>query len=189
MPLRLEKLRASILGLVLLFCTPVILMSQESTKDVTYPRRYYLGSQANPKDDVRPKTGAQYYLGSADELLMKVNIWGFVRNPGQYLVPTDTDLISLISFSGGPIEDAKMKNIKVIRAGGHDGHGKNVKVIKVNVEQYINTGDESLIPALLPDDTIVVSGSTIHFIGKFFDFAAKLAVIAQIYFWVQIANN
>ena len=62
--------------------------------------------------------GARYYLGDQDELLMKVNIWGYVRKPGQYMVPPDTDLISLMSFAGGPIEGAKIKSIKLIRSNG-----------------------------------------------------------------------
>ena len=60
--------------------------------------------------------GAQYYLGDEDELLMKVNIWGFVRKPGQYMIPPNTDLISLMSFAGGPIEQAKIKSIKIVRS-------------------------------------------------------------------------
>lgn len=35
---------------------------------------------------------AQYYLGRKDEVLIKVNVWGFVQKPDQYLVPKDTDL-------------------------------------------------------------------------------------------------
>src|SRR5574341_717354 len=63
----------------------------------------------------RPRA-AQYYLGDQNELLIKVNIWGFVRRPGQYMVPKDTDLISLISFAGGPLEQARVKKVKIIRA-------------------------------------------------------------------------
>jgi protein involved in polysaccharide export with SLBB domain len=145
-------------------------------------------SQEKTNDEILRKTGAQYYLGSEDELLMKVNIWGFVKTPGQYLVPAGTDLISLISFAGGPIQEAKMKNIKLIRARQDNGNGIQKSVINVDVKKYIKTGDDSLIPELLPGDTIVVSGSTIYHLGKFFDFASKLALIAQIYFWVKIAN-
>jgi hypothetical protein len=162
--------------------------------------------------------GAQYYLGQTDELLIKVNIWGFVQKPGQYMVPKDTDLISLISFAGGPLEQAKMKSVKVIRAAasvtgsvspsrGTNGHsnpnefvlssrnggasvdGQPPRVIKVNVKKYLETGRQTLIPELLPGDTIVVPGSTIHFIGKVLDFAAKFAVVAQIYFWVNVADR
>ncbi|MGH7600898.1 MAG: SLBB domain-containing protein, partial [bacterium] len=66
--------------------------------------------------DLGRSRAAQYYLGEQDELLIKVNIWGLVRRPGQYMVPKDTDLISLISFAGGPVEQARMKKIKIIRS-------------------------------------------------------------------------
>jgi protein involved in polysaccharide export with SLBB domain len=38
---------------------------------------------------------------------MQVNIWGFVKNPGRYEVPSSTDLIQLISFAGGPVQYAE----------------------------------------------------------------------------------
>lgn len=168
MLIRYVKLTIFVLSTMLMFCTPLRILSQEDTREKTLR-----------------KSGAQYFLGSEDELLMKVNIWGFVRSPGQYLVPVDTDLISLISFAGGPVEDAKMKTVKVVRAMGHNG--RETTVINVDVRKYIETGDDSLIPELRPGDTIVVSGSTLHFVGKFFEFASRLAVIAQIYFWVKVA--
>ncbi len=167
--------------------------------------------------------GALYYLGEQDELLIKVNIWGFVQKPGQYMVPNGTDLISLISFAGGPREQARLKNIKIIRNRAllasrmepNEGHlamngkfelnagesgdeglqkskdqfGDQRKVIEVNVKKYIDTGDESLIPDLEPGDTVIVEGSAFHFISKAFEFTTKLAVIAQIYFWIYAARR
>jgi hypothetical protein len=169
--------------------------------------------------DVGRSRAAQYYLGEQDELLIKVNIWGLVRRPGQYMVPKDTDLISLISFAGGPMEQARMKKVKVIRAlapaatssgaiiGSTSGElmlanpasrgdaALNApstpaqQVIEVNVKKYLETGQQSLIPELQPGDTIVVSGGTLQFVGKALEFVSKFAVIAQIYFWVDVANN
>jgi len=160
-----------------------------------------------------PYRGAQYYLGAEDELLMKVNIWGFVRKPGQYMVPTDTDLITLISFAGGPIEQAKIKSIKVIRTttppkpatNGHEGtngygnhaapahatEGKSsqAKVLTVNVKEYLKTGDSRLLPPLSPGDTIVVDGTAFNTITRALDFASKLAVLGQIYFWLAVAAD
>jgi len=127
---------------------------------------------------------AQYYIGSEDELLIKVNIWGFVQKPGQYLVPSDTDLISLISYAGGPKEEAKIKSVKVVR-----NRGKGQKVFYVNIKKYLETGDETLIPQLMPGDTIIVSGSTFHWISKFFDFTAKLAVLVNIYYLIVLAGH
>ena len=164
-----------------------------------------------------PYRGAQYFLGDQDELLMRVNIWGFVRKPGQYMVPTDTDLISLISFAGGPIEQAKVKAIKIVRVNeaafnptstNHGAVGgvnqkpvalgaslaekksaETARVLQIDVKEYLKTGDRKLIPALQPGDTIVVEGSAFNTVNKVLDFASKVAVVAQIYFWVTVANN
>jgi len=130
-------------------------------------------------------SAAQYYLGEDDELLVPVNIWGFVRLPGQYFVPNNTDLISLLSFAGGPTEDAKISNIRLIRNDPKQGS----TVWKVDVKKYIETGDERIIPLLRPGDTIIVSGTTFHWISRFFEFVARLATIAQIFYFVAIAQN
>ncbi|MBN2356727.1 SLBB domain-containing protein [candidate division KSB1 bacterium] len=126
------------------------------------------------QDQVRP---AQYFLGSQDQVLMAVNVWGFVHRPGQYMVPYDTDLISLISFAGGPKEEAKIKNIKVVRAAKSD----NPQVIEVDVKKFLSTGQLTDIPVLKPGDTVVVSGSSFHFISRFFDFTIRIAALVQIW--------
>lgn len=182
---------------------------------------HFLFAQSENINSNLKNRGALYYLGDQDELLIKVNIWGFVQKPGQYMVPNGTDLISLISFAGGPREQAKLKSIKVIRnrallasrndpsnrylaMNGRAGvspekleerandsvHlGDGATVIEVDVKKYIKTGDEDLIPDLQPGDTVVIEGSTFHFISKAFEFATKIAVVAQIYFWIYAAKR
>ena len=130
-------------------------------------------------------SAAQYYLGENDEILVPVNIWGFVRLPGQYFVPNNTDLISLLSFAGGPTEDAKISNIRIIRNDPRQGNS----VWRVDVKRFIESGDERIIPILRPGDTIIVSGTTFHWISRFFEFVARLATIAQIFYFVAIAQN
>ncbi len=160
-----------------------------------------------------PYRGAQYYLGDTDELLMKVNIWGFVRKPGQYMVPTDTDLIALMSFAGGPIEEAKIKSIRIVRAinpaaantslvpamngqinqakpdassaRGANDDGTKRKVLTVDVKKFLQTGEASLIPALQPGDTIVVSGNSYNNIRKVLDLVTRVAILGQLYFWLN----
>jgi len=128
---------------------------------------------------------AQYYLGTEDELLVPVNIWGFVAKPGQYMVPNNTDLISLLSFAGGPTEGAKISKILVVRSNPKLGN----TVFKVNVKKYLETGDERLIPVLKPGDNIIVKGTTFHWISRFFEFVSRLATIAQIFYFVAIAQK
>ncbi len=175
--------------------------------------------EAEPPDErppgAIPHRGAQYFLGAADELLMRVNIWGFVRKPGQYMVPTDTDLISLMSFAGGPIEQAKIKSIRIVRTNlaevkttaversanggvnqsrpvivlnGKDGAPPQ-RVIQVNVKNYLATGKPELIPPLMPGDTIIVEGTALNTLNKVLDFASKIAVIGQVYFWISVAQR
>ncbi|MCR4438392.1 MAG: SLBB domain-containing protein [bacterium] len=123
---------------------------------------------------------ARYFLGREDEILMQVNVWGFVRQPGQYMVPYDTDLISLLSYAGGPREEAKIKSVKVIRASS--GEGGAPQVIEVDVKKFLKSADASMIPRLKPGDTVVVSGTTFHFVSKFFEFVWRIALVVQIVF-------
>ncbi len=120
---------------------------------------------------------AQYFLGNQDQVLMAINVWGFVHKPGQYMVPYETDLISLISFAGGPREQAKIKSIKVVRTG----KGKKPEVIKVDVKKFLDDGNMEDIPVLRPGDTVVVSGSSFHFINQFFEFAVRIGALIQVW--------
>jgi polysaccharide biosynthesis/export protein len=128
---------------------------------------------------------AQYYLGSSDELLIPVNIWGFVMKPGQYMVPDNTDLVALLSFAGGPTEEARLTHIRIIRSDPKLG---NV-VYKIDVKRYIETADERLIPNLRPGDTVIVSGTTFHWVNRFFEFVSRLAMLAQIYYLLAISES
>jgi hypothetical protein len=128
---------------------------------------------------------AQYYLGTSDELLIPVNVWGFVQKPGQYMVPDNTDLIALLSFAGGPAENARLSHIRIIR---NDPKTGNV-VYKIDVKRFIDTADERLIPNLRPGDTVIVDGTTFHWINRFFEFVSRLAIIAQIYYLIAISES
>ncbi len=121
---------------------------------------------------------SQYVLGNSDEVLMPVNVWGFVGKPGQYMVPYKTDLVSLLSYAGGPLEEAKIKSIRVVRSGKS---GEEGQVIEVNVKEFIEKGSSELIPVLEPGDTIVVSGTTFNFVRNSLQFVVQVAALAQIY--------
>jgi hypothetical protein len=128
---------------------------------------------------------SQYYLGREDELLIPVNVWGFVKNPGQYMVPNNTDLIALLSYAGGPNENAKISTIKIVRSDPKRGS----QVWKVDVKKYLDTADSRLIPPLKPGDTIIVKGTTFYFVSKFFEFVSRIAIFAQIYYFIVVAES
>jgi len=106
-------------------------------------------------------SSAYYFVGKTGELTITVNLWGFVRNPGRYEVPSSTDLVQLISYGGGPLKEAKLKDVKIIRNVREDSTIVE-KVIKINVEKIIEDGEPS--PILLPGDTVVVPCGSIDVI-------------------------
>ena len=131
--------------------------------------------------------GAQYVIGNQDQLLIRVNIWGFVRMPGQYLVPNQTDLVSLISYAGGPLEDAQLKKVRLIRTALGDS---TEKIMIMNLKNFMEKGDVGADPMLLPNDTIIVPATTYHWVIKGLEFIGKLGTIAYFsYFAVRLAQN
>lgn len=142
-----------------------------------------LGQQTS--DSQTRNRAARYFLGSDDELLIPVNVWGFVQRPGQYMVPNNTDLISLISFAGGPSEGAKMRKIKIVRNDPRTGN----RIYSVNIKKFLNTADSKLIPALKPGDTVIVKGTTLSWIQKFFAFLSNFAIFTQMVYFIAIATE
>ena len=120
-------------------------------------------------------------LAGAEQLKIKTYIWGQVKKPGLYIVPDNTDLLTLISSAGGPTENAKLSKVRIIRSTP-----EGEKVIWVNLKKYIETGDSNIIPVLQPGDTVVISGSTYYAFTKAVDWLAQIAIILSVY--VAISN-
>lgn len=138
----------------------------------------------NPNDI--PIRASRYIIGTEDQLLMPLNIIGFVNKPGQYIVPTQTDLISLVAYAGGFREDVRLDNVKIIRKPLKGVRGR---VLEINLKKYMKTGDQRLIPTLRPDDTIIIDGSKSRAVKKFVDFVARMLVFAQFYFYIKVASD
>ncbi|MCB5261469.1 MAG: SLBB domain-containing protein [Candidatus Cloacimonetes bacterium] len=111
-----------------------------------------------------------------EKLKMNTYILGQVAKPGLYVVPDDTDFLTLLALAGGPKEDAKLTKIRIVRP-----IAENDKVIWVNFKQYLETGDTELIPALQPGDTIVVSGTIFYAFSRVADFLSKAAIALSVY--------
>ncbi|MEO0255484.1 MAG: SLBB domain-containing protein [candidate division WOR-3 bacterium] len=87
----------------------------------------------------------EYYIfPSQDKVLIEVQLWGHISKPGLYQVPLKTDIIKLISLSGGPLPSGDLSKVKVIR------NGKN-QVININdmlkgEKFYLEAGDVVIVP-------------------------------------------
>ncbi len=119
---------------------------------------YAQGLFGNQNIPIGSSAPSYYYLGGKEGLTISVNLWGFVKNPGRYDVPSSTDLVQLISFGGGPLEHAELDGVKIIRQIMQPDSSYDTEVIPVNLKEFQQTGEKT--PLLLPGDTIIVPGST-----------------------------
>lgn len=102
--------------------------------------------------DVKGNTkGNEYISGDyPGAVLMKINLWGAVSHPGIHYIPVKTDLVTLLSFAGGPRFDAELDSVLIKRRS----QGKTFK-IDVNVEDLLK-GSTMTSPTLEPNDIIVI---------------------------------
>jgi len=138
-------------------------------------------SQADSSSQ-RYKVASQYYLekGMENKLMMNVNVWGAVEKPGSQYVPDGADLISVLSAAGGPVEGAKLSQVRLVR--NFDGEKFN---LLIDVNQCLKKGELGKVPEIKPGDTIIIPKSKAS-IGKFIVVIYNVAVIASV---VKLMSN
>ena len=80
-----------------------------------------------------------------------IYVFGQVGAPGRYAFAEHLSFIDLISAADGPTNDADLRNIRV----SHRNRGE-AGISKVNLSLYFETGDEALLPHIVPGDVIYI---------------------------------
>ena len=94
-----------------------------------------------------------FFYAKPFEVTMTVNLWGEVPQQGVYVVPTNTDLVQLISFAGGPKERSNLDEVLVYRATPKKDQ-RTRTLLTVSVRDILE-GRSATLP-LAPGDMIVV---------------------------------
>ncbi len=94
-----------------------------------------------------------FFYAKPFEVTMTINLWGEVPQQGVYIIPTNTDIVQLISFAGGPKERSNLEEVLVYRASPKKEQKERI-LLKVNVRDILE-GKASTLP-LAPGDMIVV---------------------------------
>lgn len=131
-----------------------------------------VGADPLPDTGVEGSRAAQYFLGDRNAIYITVNVWGKVNKPGQYNVPSGTNLLTLISAAGGPSNYSRLDNVRIVRLVN-----QREEILEIDVRRYLNTGDISLIPEIKPGDTVLVTGSAYNWISNAVDVIAKLGIL------------
>ena len=90
---------------------------------------------------------------------IKVAVWGFVKYPGRYFVPISTTVTDLLSYAGGPTDDAHTDQLRLYRV---HPDGTN-ELYTFNYDDLL-WGDSlefkhRSIPKLQAGDILIVPGS------------------------------
>ena len=75
-------------------------------------KNYEIGTM-NPQ--IQQRTGGYYDCSDPTDVNIKVSVWGFVRYPGRYIVPIYTNVLDLLSYAGGPSDDAHLDDLRLYR--------------------------------------------------------------------------
>lgn len=68
----------------------------------------------SPSTMINPGGGV-YDYSDPSGVNIKVQVWGYVRLPGYYIVPSGLSIHEIISFAGGPTEDAMLDEIRIAK--------------------------------------------------------------------------
>ncbi|WP_416900132.1 MAG: SLBB domain-containing protein [Minwuia sp.] len=82
-----------------------------------------------------------------------IYVMGAVGAPGRYAFNPSLHFLDIVSAANGPTPNADLQNIRISH---RDGSGSRVS--KVNLALYFETGDDSLLPQVVPGDVIYVPG-------------------------------
>lgn len=106
----------------------------------------------------KQSSAAVYDISDPTGVNIEVNLWGFVRFPGRYIVPVKTTFMDLITYAGGPTETSDLKQIRIIRNATTPG--EKPKLIKLDYNDLLwedNVKTVSMVnPELLSGDVILI---------------------------------
>ena len=121
---------------------------------------------------------------------IKVAVWGYVSRPGKYIVPDYTTVSDLLSYSGGPSQEANMDDFRIYRvlASGKE------EMVKFSYNDIIwgNGMEErnSVLPKLKASDILIVPGAPRLFFEDWFRLGMEVfSVIISIASLIILVNR
>lgn len=90
-----------------------------------------------------------------------IYIFGQIKAPGRYAFNSNLNFLDILSAAQGPTQSADLRNVRV-------SHRKEsgARVTKLNMHTYFQTGDENLLPDVLPEDVIFIPERNAQWLSK-----------------------
>jgi hypothetical protein len=122
--------------------------------------------------------GGLYDYSDPNSVNIKVAVWGFVKFPGRYIIPEYSDLKELISFAGGPSDDARLEDIRLYRVNS-DSTEQLFKFSYNDLlwEENLKKVDRN-IPKIEAGDVLVIPGEPRLYFSEYF--SMTLSVVSTL---------
>ncbi|NWF89175.1 MAG: SLBB domain-containing protein [Ignavibacteriaceae bacterium] len=118
--------------------------------------------QIGGERNLRQSQSGFFDFSDPEGINIKVQIWGYVKYPGYYVVPAKHSINDLISLAGGPTQDALMEDIRIMRMNADS----SVTLSKYNYNSLLweeNIEESVYFPRLTAGDMILVPGEPRYF--------------------------
>ncbi len=105
----------------------------------------------------RQSQGGYYDYSDPESVNIKVSVWGFVKFPGKYIIPYNSNAFDLLSFAGGPTEDANLDDIRIFRIR----EDSSQVFIDLNYKDFLwnkELTSEKTAPKVLSNDILLIPG-------------------------------
>jgi SLBB domain len=101
--------------------------------------------------------GGFYDYSDPSAVNIKVAVWGFVKYPGKYIIPSYSNVNDLLSYAGGPEDAARLQEMRIIRTNADSSQ----TIIPLNYKDILfnfNVTKNPESPLLHAGDVLMVSG-------------------------------
>jgi hypothetical protein len=119
----------------------------------------------SPYGSANRQQGGLFDYSDPNTVNIKVQLWGYVTFPGYYIVPANTSINELISFAGGPTENALLDDIRVTKIK----EGSKTVMLKYNYNDLMWNDEietQIIYVPLEAGDIIVVPGEPKYFLRE-----------------------
>jgi hypothetical protein len=143
---RIVSYRKILLLIIYILASHSLIFSQENVE---------IGSM----NTIRNLSGSFYDFAEPGKLNVRVAVWGYVRNPGKYIIPINSNAADLLSYAGGLLADAYFDDLRIYRMKPDSSY----VLVKFSFEDIfwkkdLSKENAAKIPMLQPGDIIAVPG-------------------------------
>ena len=132
-----------------------------------------------------------YVQDESQRLQILVHIMGEVKEPGEYLVSDNTDVLQLISKAGGPTEFGNLSGVRIRRLqppmplhdalGASNGDALSERLLRADLTAYLNAKSNAPPPVLQPGDVVTVPSNSWRAWRRAFSMVRDIAVVVSVY--------